>query len=47
MHIGDKPVNVIVIEDTDGDGVIGDLTGGNFTVDAGDRLWLLNNIEEL
>ena len=45
LNVGEKPHNVIVIEDTDGDGVIGDLTGGVFTVDAEDFYWLKNDIE--
>ena len=45
LHVGEKPANAIVIEDTDADGIIADLTAGNLTIDAGDRLWLTNDIE--
>jgi len=45
LNVGEKPYNAIVIEDTDADNIIGDLTGGTFTVDAGDRMWLTNDIE--
>ena len=45
LHVGEKPANAIVIEDTNENGVIADLTAGNLTIDAGDRLWLTNDIE--
>jgi len=45
LNVGEKPYNAIVIEDTDADNIIGDLTGGTFTVDAGDRSWLTNDVE--
>ena len=45
MKVGEKPYGVIVIEDTDEDGIIADLTGGNLMIDSGDRFWLTNDIE--
>ena len=45
LSVGEKPASCIAIEDTDADGIIGDLTGGVFTVDSGDRYWLTADIE--
>jgi len=45
LNVGEKPYNAIVVEDTDADGIIGDLTGGTFTIDSGDNYWLTADIE--
>jgi len=45
LAVGEKPVDAVCIEDTDADGIIGELSGGIFTVDAGDRWWGTNIIE--
>ena len=45
LGVGERPYNLIVVEDTNQNNIIGDLKGENFTVDYGDRSWLTADIE--
>jgi len=45
LKVGEKSSYAFAIEDTDRDSIIGYLDGEEFTVDDGDRIWLLDEIE--